>query len=446
MYLESEKKLKEHLIHFQKNQTNQNTEEGNAENSDTFQSNGTTDLDGEMVEQTTNSFRWKCSNCPKAFDRRIELQLHQHTHRSEKPVEGYTDDLSNQMVSIKIEPFADSYSSDWNDEQMYNDNDDSTANLVLNDSTENSYNDGGEFLRWACNVCSERFIRRAHLREHKRSHALEKLGTKPRNDNGIAATNKSIKTIIPNVVNRVIKKINKTKMEVNSVVETQFDRWKCKKCSMAFRTRRLLGEHNITHRNDVGAANVIENIDVDDSNDIKHMVFLEEPALKKVINIPKASNSPKKPNLTIKTEPSMNNVKKLSSQSQRWKCSKCRKTFDTRQSLRTHKLNHKFEIKLNLKTKTNNLIVNLKSRHENLFKVKKSNKPNGNKTPKITSSTPTNRSFVERDWKCNNCDAVFNRRSILREHRREVHPSKHTIKPKIEMDTDFIGQDHFMAQ
>lgn len=453
MFLESDKKLREHLTQYEKGEMeafpNEIVPNENESNDIDQPPEDLNDLVDE-IESSTPNWRWKCGKCPKAFNRRIELQLHRHTHRDDAqnaPFDNCDAFDDDQVVKVKIEPLVEMFSPEWTDDGTFND--DSRTNLVYNSMDNSSYsidNSATDESRWVCNVCAKRFSRRAHLRAHKQIHALEKLETK-RDVNVFSANNVArklkVKTIVPNVLNGISQKVNKVKKEVNN----EMNRWKCKRCFGLFRTRRLLRDHNLTHRGDsmvpltvkIESSPFVEN---GTFNDIPTDTFVNEPS--KIQPNHSANNH--------KSAPKKSNLQHQSDKRKVWKCGKCRKIFESRQSLRAHKMTHTFEIKLNLKTKTKNLMVKLKNSNENLFK-KKQNKNHSSHPPKIVSSTPTiikpNRtsSFIERDWPCSTCHEVFKRRNILREHRRTLHPNVKNVSVlniKQENQEDFVAEDYIL--
>lgn len=329
-------------------------------------------------------------------------------------------------------------------------------------------------LRWKCTICQERFLRRAHLRSHRRRHAIdgEHRSVKLQN-RAIKATthDKKIKDqiqikSIPQInhdissvkaTTNVLKKKQQQpqpqqlpppalptppplpslsllpSIQLNLTADAQYDRWQCKKCFLTFRTRRLLRTHNIAHRN-----TSVTSLDFDASllsslaagNESSSQLFdhsdmssfaMTMATDQSIPNVSPAAiataPAPKKP---VQQSPKSHSTP-LKSSDARWKCPKCRKVFETPKALRKHKLSHHtFEIKLNLKSK--NFVSDKKNVSFDLAT---------NSSKKRTNSNMIGlpRGHVQRDWPCNSCHQVFNRRSVLREHRRTVHMLKPTALP-----------------
>lgn len=472
-YLESEKKLREMLLNFEANQRLM------ASYSDSMSSMSQDD-DNSNVQpkfeksQTDGIFdSLECPDCGRRFERELELRIHSHIHRHiETPSQnndsqnGFDDQyLIANIKSEPVEYIFDPSMMDWPDTTQ---SDGDNVSLQAEDD-----------LRWKCTICEKRFLRRAHLRAHRRQHAIERSDNKSTsfklNANtsimsatvaadvsAVAATSitekkiklKDDKKTIPaqqkhdkSNVSFVKKKIN-----LNVTADEQLERWQCKKCLSKFRTRRLLRDHNVVHRNShqsftlhdldtnylTGTSGVdasIIHFDADSDDAVAAAT-----AAAAAMDAERLRNSPTKKMTTTDSPPKSHStpIGKHSSgegggastnTESRWKCPKCRKAFDTAKALRKHKLaNHTFEIKLNLKSK--NFISDKKSVSFSDLLTKKK---------KLESRSQ----FTERDWPCNSCGQVFNRRNLLREHRRTAHMLKPTAGVSISLKQEEISVEEF---
>lgn len=389
----------------------------------------------------------KCPECGQCFERDLQLRihLHTHTHRDNDTPSHNTDsqngfDEQFLLTAIKSEPVE--YELDPMDPMAaildWPDTTQSEADMSL----QHDDND----LRWKCTICQERFLRRAHLRTHRREHAVDRTTDIKINDK--KNDKKTIPHTTTNKHDKSSSNLFKKKINLNVTADAaQFERWQCKKCFSTFRTRRLLRDHGIVHRNssltllDLDSSLLNESLNPNDgsiihfdadSDDavaaataaaaaIDERMYHQKSPSKKVSN---ATSSPK--STTQKNNGS-------SSDTAKWKCPKCRKVFETPKQLRKHKLaNHTFEIKLNLKSK--NFLSEKRS-------VSFSDLTSSAKKRKLESRSQ----FVERDWPCSSCHQVFSRRNQLREHRRTAHMLKPTgaVPISISMKQEQIVGDEY---
>lgn len=433
-YMESEKKLREMLVNFEINQRLTTS------CSDSVSSLSIDDDSAQpKAEKDNDSSNLECRDCGRRFVRELELRIHSHTHRQiETPSQnndshnGFDDQFL--IANIKSEPVEyDLDPMDW-PETTQSDIDDNDIDVDLDMDMDNTSMLNDDDLRWKCTICQQRFLRRAHLRSHRRQHAQDRPSNERKKD-----TNK---TIPHQKHDKHTVTIVKKKHNLNVTADAQFERWQCKKCFSTFRTRRMLRDHNVVHRNASAVSFEFDNslnnsgnepsiihFDADSEADVAAATLAaaaidmqSHVSPKKVVTSPKSQSTP------------------LKSTETRWKCPKCRKVFETPKALRKHKLaNHTFEIKLNLKSK--NFISERKSVSFTSLLSSSSSK---------RKKLDANRSqFVERDWPCNSCHKVFNRRSLLREHRRTAHMLKPTgalpISLKQEQMDDFVADEYAVA-
>lgn len=375
----------------------------------------------------------QCHDCGRCFERELELRIHMHCHRqNETPSQnndsqnGFDDQFL--IANIKSEPVEYTFDPlDWPD--------------TIQSDADNIFQQNDDVdMRWKCTICHKRFLRRAHLRNHRREHAVDRPDSKPTTSEMKPFKNE--KKIIPQppkndkiTVNLFKKKLN-LNMNLNQSADAQFDRWQCKKCFSTFRTRRLLRDHNVIHRNthqSIASLDFDANLLNDTSGNEPSIIHFDADsdaavaaataaaaAIDAVQPITMMSTSKK---LANTSSPKTHSTPIKSTNETRWKCPKCRKVFSTPKLLRKHKLNsHTFEIKLNLKSK--NFISDRKSVSLSDSMKKK----------KMESRSQ----FIERDWPCNSCSIVFNRRNLLREHRRTVHIVKPTDDESISMKQEEI--------
>ncbi|XP_031630554.1 zinc finger protein 91-like [Contarinia nasturtii] len=478
-YLESEKKLREMLLKYETNQrlTASYSDSVSSMSMNEDDDNSSAQPKFEISEPGGILDNLECRDCGRRFERELELRIHSHIHRHiETPSQnndsqnGFDDQFL--IANIKSEPVEYVFDPmDWPD--------------TTQSDADNSSLQADDDLRWKCTICQKRFLRRAHLRAHRRQHALERSDTAPKptstntnaNISGIAVTaTTSSATTTPTTATVISEKKNKLKEEkkiipaqqkhektnvnllkkkfnLNVTADAQHERWQCKKCFSTFRTRRLLRDHNVVHRNlhqsftllDLDA-NFLTGTSGTDASIIHFDADSDDAvaaatAAAVAMDVERLKSSPAK-KLQTNTPPKSHStpvVKHSSSGSNtsesRWKCPKCRKVFDTPKALRKHKLaNHTFEIKLNLKSK--NFISDKKS-------VSFSDLMSKKKKLEVRSQ------FTERDWPCNSCGQVFNRRNLLREHRRTVHMLKPTVGVSISMKQeemeDFVAEEYAVA-
>lgn len=426
-YLESEKKLREMLQNFEVNQrltascsdsvsSLSNIEEDNAHFN--FDKRPTDALAPNSLE---------CGECGRCFERELELRIHSHTHRkNETPSQDSQNGFDEQflLANIKSEPVEyDLDPMEW-------------AEVSQSDVLDNLLgvqNDGDDDLRWKCTICHERFLRRAHLRAHRREHAvdgnrLEKTSAKKMTKDPDTKTIPQAKHDKGNI--NLFKK--KPNFNLNVTADAQFERWQCKKCFSSFRTRRLLRDHNVVHRPNTSVAS----IDFDGSSILLNNSTFDETTSSQLFeqsnNVTADDKSPKNPPKKVNHSPKSHSTPMKSDS--RWKCPKCRKVFETPKALRKHKLSHHtFEIKLNLKSK------NFVSEKKNVsFDLSSSSSKKKHQLQQQRAGQ-----FSERDWPCNSCHQVFTRRSVLRDHRRTVHMLKPTDLPITTMKQEL---DHFTAE
>lgn len=466
MFLESENKLRDHLVQLKKDanyQTDlfakQPTNHFNYENEASSGSagggggggDGVCDMDDDLNNPTvdaSNNLRWKCSKCPKAFGRRIELQLHRHIHRIEtKPLPPPIDDdepnglgFYAEEMHIKTEPEA--YDSDNLDETIQSHFMDMDMDMDM--STNSLPNGNGDELRWTCTTCKAKFLRRAHLRAHRQHHVNQRKDGKNVNfktkhhhipqpqtiekvfkSEMISAAKSTAMGVLANAIkfgNNGKSSMPKTKAKTKTIttsaiandLSAELNRWMCRKCSIPFRTRRLLRDHNLIHRSSGGINSSMnstaESSVLDDLIDIQAAVDADER--KTLLSMtPKKSAPrllppppPKNCNTTMATVTGQPNKS--------FKCQKCRKGFENATKLKRHKMfSHTFEIKLNLKSAPKHISNAMKKIPHDIMSKKK-------------SSTMSRSPFVEREWACTSCSRVFGRRQLLREHRRDEHMLK----------------------
>lgn len=499
-YVESDKKLREMLHNFEMNQR-LNSDSVYSVSNHTNASSSQFEFAKTEVAMTPPSMpvdRFDCHECGKCFDRDLELRIHSHTHRTVDTPSQQNDsqngfDEQFLMANIKSEPVEyDLDPMEWAEVSQSD-----VDNLLMGsgdgaggvgiDNGGNGFGDesNGE-LRWKCTICQERFLRRAHLRAHRRQHAIdgEHRATKPQN-RSLKATNekkpkdqvqiqiKSIPQINHDnskISTNVLKKKKQPPMVLpqlsppaplpipipismsaalpvlpsilNLTADAQYERWQCKKCGLPFRTRRLLRTHNqCVHRNTSVTSldfdtSLLSNLSAGDTSSpyqldvssFASVTMAEQPMQPNVSPPATVTDVAKKP---VQQSPKSHSTPIKSSADARWKCPKCRKVFETPKALRKHKISHHtFEIKLNLKSKNfvSSESANAKKRTANLI------------------GTP--RGHVQRDWPCNSCHQVFNRRSLLREHRRTAHMLKPTALPisimKQEME-NFTAEEFTVA-
>lgn len=459
MFLESEDKLRDHLEQLRKDANYQTdlfakqptTNHLNYENEASDGVDGddvVCDMDDDLNNPTVdaaNNLRWKCSKCLKAFSRRIELQLHRHIHRIETnrtPMPSMNDNEPNGLgfyaeeMHIKTEP--DEYDSDNLNETIQ------SHFMDIDMSTNLLPNDNDDELRWTCSTCKAKFLRRAHLRAHRQQHSNqrkphEKKVSFNKQHNNIPHTATTAPTIEKVFISEMISakstmamgvlanaikfgnngKTSTPKTKTKTIatssstngLSAESIRWMCKKCSIPFRTRRLLRDHNLIHRSSGGVNSSMnstaESSVLDDLIDIQAAVVANEK--KTLLSMTtKKSPPPKHSNSnTIKAA-----VTATGQQIKSFKCQKCRKSFENATKLKRHKMfSHTFEIKLNLKSAPKHISNAMKKIPHDIMSKKKSTM---NRSP-----------FVEREWACNSCSLVFSRRQLLREHRR----TEHMLKP-----------------
>lgn len=425
-------------------------------------------------QQQSNVYEsFDCPDCGQCFQRELQLRIHSHIHRENETPSQNTDsrngfDEQFLLATIKSEPVE--YEIDPMDPM-----DPMAAILDWPDTTQSDADmsmQTDDEMRWKCTICQKRFLRRAHLRAHRREHAFERTATTTTTTsaNTTTTTNNTTITSIDIKVNEKKSSNKKTipqtqkhdkssanllkkKLNLNVTADAaQFERWQCKKCFSTFRTRRLLRDHNVVHRN-----SSLASLDFDTSLLLNDSMNPNEPSIihfdadsdaavaaataaaaaidesnynrsppKKVTTSPKSQSTPMKNNTMSSSSSSSNETAK-------WKCPKCRKVFETPKQLRKHKLAaHTFEIKLNLKSK--NFMSEKKS-------VSFSDLTASAKKRKLESRSQ----FVERDWPCSSCHQVFSRRSQLREHRRTAHMLKPTgaLPMSISMKQEQISADEY---
>lgn len=413
-YMESEKILREMLENFESNQRL------TASCSDSVSSMSATDDDSAKPKeneskdlQVLNQFG--CHDCGRTFDRELELRIHSHTHRkNDTPSQnndshnGFDDDFL--LANIKSEPVEYHLDPlDWPD--------------LNNSDLDNASMQNDDELRWKCTICDARFLRRAHLRQHRQQHAVDRSG-KP--------IDKKIKDATKIIPHAKSDKGHFNLYKSNFLnVTADSERWQCKKCSTTFRTRRMLRDHSVAHRMSSFVPITFDNSLMNSSaasesaaNDTSSMPFFESAGEEERKDPPKnkSLSSPKSHSTPLKGEA-------------RWKCPKCRKAFETPKALRKHKLaNHTFEIKLNLKS--TNFVSDKKSVS---FDV----------APKKKNLSASRASLGDRDWPCTSCHQVFQRRSMLRNHRRTVHmlkPADLPISVKQEHNDGSVAADYVVAE
>ncbi|XP_055313497.1 zinc finger protein 91-like [Sitodiplosis mosellana] len=452
-YLESDKRLREMLHNYETNQRL------TASGSDSVSSMSITDEDSSAqrpkLEKSSSELsnvydRIECHECGQCFERELQLRIHLHTHRNETP--SHNTDSQNGfdeqflLATIKSEPVE--YELDPMDPMA--------AILDWPDTTQsdadNSSLQHDDEMRWKCTICEQRFLRRAHLRSHRRQHAVDRNNTSTTSSTITAVTatiatvsdnkpneKKSDKKTIPPTHKHDKSSVNLLKKKYNLNVTAdaaQFERWQCKKCFSTFRTRRLLRDHNVVHRNSSLASldfdssllndslnpNEPSIIHFDADSDAAVAAATAAAAAIDVRNYiaappsppPPPQQSPKKMSSSPKSQSTPLKMNTSSSESAKWKCPKCRKAFETPKQLRKHKLAaHTFEIKLNLKSK--NFISERKS-----VSFSELTTSSAAKKRKLEARSQ----FVERDWPCSSCHQVFSRRNQLREHRRTAHMLK----------------------
>lgn len=435
-YLESEKKLREMLQNYEHNQretascSDQDPLSGYSlgDASYNVQSNFMTNSSTPQPSNASNGY--ECQECGRCFERELELRIHSHTHRNNDTPMSHNNDSQNGfddqllIAHIKSEPIE--YAAYDCDPMDFQD--------ISQSYVDNSFEGGDDDLRWKCTICDQRFLRRAHLRVHRRDHAVDRSGKS-------IETKKERKPItIPQPIKHDKGNLHllKKKDNLNVSANAQFERWQCKKCFSYFRTRRLLRDHGVVHRNSTVTALDLESI-------LDAAVSVNETS--SLINYDTDGNDDTTPSIVppqtvneSSSSPKLHSTP-LPSDDARWKCSKCRKVFETSKALRKHKqTNHRFEIKLNLKSKNflsdkRNVSFDLVTKKKNLA---------GTADTAASAATTANRSpFVERDWPCNSCHQVFNRRSALREHRRTVHMLKPTALPiSMKQEQIFTAEDY----
>lgn len=431
-----------------------------------------------------------CPECGQCFERELQLRIHLHTHRQNETPSHNTDsqngfDEQFLLATIKSEPVE--YELDPMDPMAaILDWPDTTQSDVDNTSIHHD-----DELRWKCTICQQQFLRRAHLRAHRRQHAADRTNGSTTSTSNITAAataaaaasaaatasivaaigdnkpneKKSDKKSIPHNNRHDKNSVNLLKKKYNLNVTAdmaQYDRWQCKKCFSTFRTRRLLRDHNVVHRN-----SSLASLDFDSSLLLNDSLNPNEPSIihfdadsdaavaaataaaaaidernystsatpiqlspsPHISSSKKVTTSPKSQSTPLKTNSS-------SGDSAKWKCPKCRKVFETPKQLRRHKLAaHTFEIKLNLKSK------NFINEKRNVSFSELTTSSTAAKKRKLESRSQ----FVERDWPCSSCHQVFSRRNQLREHRRTAHMLKPTgaMPISISMKQEQIGDDEF---
>lgn len=431
-YLESEKKLREMLHNFETNQRlapSCSDSVSSLSNMDDESSPFT--LNKQQIDETapiaaassaataiSPTVNLECHECGRCFERELELRIHSHTHRkNETPSQnndsqnGFDDQFL--LANIKSEPVEyDLDPMEWAE--------------VSQSDVDNLLGGQNEFdndLRWKCTICQQRFLRRAHLRAHRRQHAVDiprptKVKGEKRNKDQTTkitipqSNHDNIKTNI----NVLKKKPSPISFNLNVTADAQYERWQCKKCFSTFRTRRLLRDHNIVHRNASVVSVKFEassqlNSSMTTVNDTvsshflsdSDMVAIDEPMPKVATAKKMGTTSPKSQSTPLKSDA-------------RWKCPKCRKVFETPKLLRKHKLAfHTFEIKLNLKSK--NFISEKKNVSFELAGAATASTAAANAVDGAATALTTKKKqqqlagrSPERDWPCNSCHQVFNRR------------------------------------
>lgn len=523
-YLESEKKLREMLHNFEVNQrlnsesvsslSNTNDHSAQFQFEKSFETTTAAASAAAVVATAaTPADRFDCHECGRCFERELELRIHSHTHRTVDTPSQHNDsqngfDEQFLLANIKSEPVEyDLDPMEINPMEWAEVSQSDVDSLLMGGSGDGGNDSNGE-LRWKCTICQGRFLRRAHLRQHRRQHAVDgqsiraiphqKRTTKPTHDkknkdqiqikgipqinhdnnssgsgsgsgsssNGIKAssnTHKKKKQQLPSLPPPPPLQLLPPpelatppppspvpppqlpalsllpSLQLNLTSDAQFDRWQCKKCFLTFRTRNLLRTHNMAHRNAS-----VTSLDFDASllssfaagNESSSQLMFDHSDMSS-FGMSMATDEHTMPNVSpaaIATAPPSAAGKKpvhqspkshstpLKSSDARWKCPKCRKVFETPKALRKHKLSHHtFEIKLNLKSK--NFVSDKKSASFDSATNSTKKRTNAN----MIGGAP--RGHVQRDWNCNSCHQVFNRRSVLREHRRTVHMLKPTDLP-----------------
>lgn len=323
-YLESEKKLSEMLHNFETNQrlnSDLETNLSNNTNDHSAQFQFSKSFEATATTMATAADRYDCDECGRCFERELELRIHSHSHRTIDSPSQHNDSQNGfddqfLLANIKSEPVEyDLDPMEINPMEWAEVSQSDVDNLLMGGDGGGSVGgdgiggDNSDELRWKCTICAGRFLRRAHLRAHRRQHAidgesvrsikLQNRTTKSTSDNKKNKDQIQIKSIpqinhdnnssssSSHTAKASTKKQQQSQLpppvlptptpppppplkqeqpppppplqlpslsllpslQLNLTADAQYDRWQCKKCFLTFRTRRLLRTHNMAHRN-----------------------------------------------------------------------------------------------------------------------------------------------------------------------------------------------------
>lgn len=206
----------------------------------------------------------ECPECGQCFERELQLRIHLHRHRQNETPSHNTDsqngfDEQFLLATIKSEPVE--YELDPLDPMAaILDWPDTTQSDVDNTSIQHDDDE----LRWKCTICQQRFLRRAHLRAHRRQHAADRTNGSTTNisNSNVAAKASAAAAAAATAAAEIVTAIGdnkpnekksdkkiphnnkhdknsvnllKKKYNLNATADmAQYDRWQCKKCFSTF--------------------------------------------------------------------------------------------------------------------------------------------------------------------------------------------------------------------
>lgn len=355
--------------------------------------------------------RWECKACSARFRTRQLLYDHRKTQKEHcfmqslsLPAASFPNDVMDTSASglIECETIIDSGSD--NEEKAILNNAMDTETSVLNKSmglakaTLNKVVEsktltlnkslGSDELRWTCKKCPKRFATRILLREHMREHRVDFESKK----------NALIKSIQEKNIVETTAPADTPSLEddddyampdwLQPSGSTKVDRWKCKRCSLSFETRRLLQNHNASHRMKVETDDYVTLNNVDQEGNGNS----DDPTAGHLDADHKQSKIESKTEI-IDANAIQNVSPSQETNGLRWKCSNCNEVFQCRRFLRLHRKVHQDEPR---------------------------NYPLQRK-PKTTSETRKSKNTDPTQWQCNICGQLFEKRLLLRAHRRQDH-------------------------
>lgn len=274
---------------------------------------------------------------------------------------------------------------------------------------------------WQCNNCFKVFQRETELNAHILIHENDEQNAF--NDQAIHITSESTDNI------------------TNNINDQNYDenwRWVCNRCDNRFPRREDLRKHRRQRCNR------------------ENTVLMP--------NIKKLKNDKSKELTKAEQCDSMNDFNCGSITNFRWKCTRCIVSFRTRDLLRDHNRRHKYKhFIFNTSYDTDDshgyiepneskpIIITgastMKEEQSNDLKQSKVNISIDNVMIKNeTEPSKLRNRHNERDWDCSSCGAVFNRRQLLRDHRRLKHTSNAgftLVKEEPEdYDIEFFAEDY----